>query len=90
MRTFQALFQRATGSDIVRPRMSEPTQWDAVTYEGSRKAQLRQTLALTVRERLELLDQLNQTAERLASMPRTAANPAEARAAYDPGDGRPR
>ncbi len=44
--------------------------WETATWEGSRRAQLRATLALTVRERLEALQELTELAERLAAMPR--------------------
>ncbi len=45
--------------------------WETATWEGSRRAQLRAALALTVRERLQALEGLAQLAERLAAMPRT-------------------
>ena len=45
--------------------------WETATWEGSRRAQLRATLALTVRERLQALQELAELAERLAAMPRT-------------------
>ena len=45
--------------------------WETATWEGSRRAQLRAALALTVRERLQALEDLAQLAERLAAMPRT-------------------
>ena len=45
--------------------------WETATWEGSRRAQLRAALALTVRERLEALEDLAELAQRLAEMPRT-------------------
>jgi hypothetical protein len=45
--------------------------WETATWEGSRRAQLRAALALTVRERLQALEDLAGLAERLATMPRT-------------------
>ncbi len=45
--------------------------WETVTWEGSRRAQLRAALALTVRERLQALEDLAELAQRLAAMPRT-------------------
>ncbi|HMH19814.1 MAG TPA: hypothetical protein VK572_16880 [Burkholderiales bacterium] len=45
--------------------------WETATWEGSRRAQLRATLALTVRERLQALEELAELAQRLATMPRT-------------------
>lgn len=45
--------------------------WETATWEGSRRAQLRAALTLTVRERLQALDELAELAQRLATMPRT-------------------
>ena len=45
--------------------------WETVTWEGSRRAQLRAALALTVRERLQALEDLAELAQRLVAMPRT-------------------
>jgi len=45
--------------------------WETVTWEGSRRAQLRAALALTVRERLQALEDLAELAQRLAAMPHT-------------------
>ena len=45
--------------------------WETATWEGSRRAQLRAALALTVRERLQALEDLAELAQRLATMPRT-------------------
>jgi len=44
--------------------------WETATWEGSRRAQLRAALALTVRERLQALEDLAELAEHLAAMPR--------------------
>ena len=44
--------------------------WETATWEGSRRAQLRAVLALTVRERLQALEDLAELAQRLATMPR--------------------
>ena len=46
------------------------TSWETATWEGSRRAQLRSALALTVRERLQALEALAELAQRLADMPR--------------------
>ncbi len=51
-------------------RAVEP-KWETATWEGSRRAQLRAALTLTVRERLQALEDLAELAERLAAMPRT-------------------
>lgn len=47
------------------------TTWETATWEGSRRAQLRAALALTVRERLEALEELAELSRRLAEMPRS-------------------
>jgi hypothetical protein len=44
--------------------------WETATWEGSRRAQVRAALALTVRERLQALEALADLAQRLADMPR--------------------
>jgi len=47
--------------------------WETATWEGSRRAQLRSALALTVRERMQVLEALTELARRLAEMPRNQA-----------------
>ncbi len=42
--------------------------WSAATWEGSRRAQIRRALRLTVRERLENLEALTETSEALAQV----------------------
>jgi hypothetical protein len=63
--------------------MSDAPQadWSSVTWEGSRRAQLRVALALSVRERLLAMQELGELSEKLATMPRRAA-PAD-----DPDEG---
>jgi hypothetical protein len=57
--------------------MSSSPDWNAATWEGSRRAQIRRNLRLTVRERLEALEDLTETSDRLA---RTASEtPTESR-----------
>ena len=51
--------------------------WETATWEGTRRAQLRLALALTVRERLEAAEALADLARRLAAMPRQQAIPSE-------------
>jgi hypothetical protein len=51
-------------------RTVEP-KWETATWEGSRRAQLRTALSMTVRECLQALEDLARLAERLAAMPRT-------------------
>jgi hypothetical protein len=50
--------------------------WETATWEGSRRAQVRSALALTVRERLQALEALAELAQRLAAMPRKQGVPA--------------
>jgi len=52
--------------------MSSNPDWSAATWEGSRRAQIRRNLRLTVRERLEALEDLAETSERLARTAREA------------------
>lgn len=44
--------------------------WRKTTFDGSRHDQLRQARAMTVRQRLEALDQLSELSERIQNMPR--------------------
>jgi len=44
--------------------------WRKTTFDGSRREQLRQAQAMTVRQRLEALDQLTELSERMQAMPR--------------------
>ncbi len=46
--------------------------WSNATWEGSRRAQLRAALALTVRERLLAMEELGELSDKLAAMPRIA------------------
>ncbi|HSH27329.1 MAG TPA: type I-U CRISPR-associated protein Csx17, partial [Wenzhouxiangella sp.] len=77
--------------------MSEERSWEAASREGSRKAQLRRALRLSVEERLQELETLTETARALAgrSIPNDkpdAAHPANRIAqnptSYDPLSGR--
>ena len=45
---------------------SDQPGWEAGTWEGARRSGLRRALRLTVRERLEALEALAETSERLA------------------------
>ena len=55
--------------------MSDTPQadWSNATWEGSRRAQLRAALSLSVRERLLAMQELGELSEKLATMPRRAA-----------------
>ncbi len=54
--------------------------WEAATWEGSRRVQLRVALAMTLRQRFQALEELAELAQRLASMPRTTPSPKKNRA----------
>ena len=49
-------------------------QWDSSSFGGSRRAQLRQAQSMSVRQRLEALDQLRQLSDRMQTMPRQYAD----------------
>lgn len=53
--------------------------WSNATWEGNRRAQLRVALALSVRERLLALQALGELSESLATMPRVAPFPIDAK-----------
>jgi len=42
--------------------------WENATWTGSRRAMIRQSLKLTVRERLQALEELCKTSQKLASI----------------------
>lgn len=46
--------------------------WEAATWTGARRAQIRRALELTVRERLEVLESLAETSARLVEIGRQA------------------
>jgi hypothetical protein len=50
-----------------------PIDWRKTTFDGSRREQLRQAQRMTVRQRLEALEQLTELSERLQAMPRQTA-----------------
>lgn len=50
--------------------------WATATWKGSREAQLRAALTLTLRQRFQALEELALLAQRLASMPSTTATTA--------------
>lgn len=64
--------------------MSSDADWSAATWEGARRAQIRRALRLTVRERLEALEDLSETSARLAQG--AARPPTSARGVPAPPD----
>ena len=48
--------------------MSDQTGWEAGTWEGARRSGLRKALRLSVRERLQALEALAETSERLVGI----------------------
>ncbi len=61
--------------------------WSKTTFDGSRREQLRQARCMTVRQRLEALDQLTELSERLQAMPRQAAALGAAKGLQEPQAG---
>lgn len=51
-------------------RGNDDIDWSLTSWEGSRRAQLRRWLALTVRERLQAIEEMAELAARIASSPR--------------------
>ena len=49
-------------------KASEKIDWSVTTWEGSRRAQLRRALSLTLRERMEALEGLADVARRFQEM----------------------
>ena len=47
---------------------NEDIDWSLCTWQGAKRAQLRQFLKLTVRERLEAVEQMGQVAEMLRGL----------------------
>jgi len=43
-------------------------RWDNATWAGSRREMIRQSLKLTVRERLQVLEELCKTSQKLAQI----------------------
>lgn len=54
--------------------MTDDHYWEAGTWEGARKTQIERALRLTVRERLEALEALSETSERLVAAGREASS----------------
>lgn len=50
-----------------------PGDWSAATFDGSRREQMRRVRAMTVRQRLEALDELIRLSERMQAMPKRYA-----------------
>ena len=48
--------------------------WAETTFEGSRRAHIKEALKLTIRERLEAMDRLNALSEKMQGMRRTDLN----------------
>lgn len=50
--------------------------WSKATFEGARREQIRRWRALSVRQRLEALDEMTDLAQRIAGSPKTSPRPA--------------
>lgn len=48
--------------------------WNNATWSGSRRAMIRLALKMTVRERLQALEELNNTSMKLVSLKKTQNN----------------
>ena len=48
--------------------------WENASWEGSRRAMIRQSLKLTVRERLQALENLIETSQKLAKIKKRPAD----------------
>lgn len=59
---------------------SVDNRWATVTWEGARQVQLDIALNMTLRERLEAMEELSNLALRLAAMPRRHAKTTPSRA----------
>ena len=55
--------------------------WEAATWDGSRRLQLRVALSMTIRQRLQAMEELAVLAQRLAAMPRMSGRVAKKSAA---------
>lgn len=62
----------------------DAVDWSVTTWEGARRAHLRESLKLTVRERLEALDRLAETSRFFARL--RAEGKLQARAPRGPED----
>jgi len=51
-------------------RSDDDIDWSLTSWEGSRRAQLRRWLALTVRERLQAIEEMAEVAARIAGSTR--------------------
>ncbi|MGI8425676.1 MAG: hypothetical protein ACR2M4_03575 [Actinomycetota bacterium] len=49
-------------------RAEDEVDWSLTTWEGSRRAQLRRWLALTVRERLQAIEEITEVARRIGAI----------------------
>ena len=50
-----------------------PDTWEETGWDGNRRAQLRRSLTLTVRERLEALEAMTETSERFRQLRESGA-----------------
>jgi CRISPR-associated protein Csx17 len=61
-----------------------PIDWSKTTFDGSRREQLRQAQRMTVRRRLEALDELTELSERLQAMARGTAESGASEGGQEP------
>lgn len=63
-------------------RAEDEVDWSLTTWQGSRRAELRRWLALTVRERLQAIEEMTEVARRIGAI---GARRGSSGAAADPG-----
>jgi hypothetical protein len=66
-----SIYAPSPGKNAVSGR-ADNKRWETATWKGSRSAQLRAALAMTIRERFQALEALTELAQRLAAMPRVS------------------
>ena len=54
--------------------MTEKIDWEKTTFEGSRLELLKKAKTLTIRQRLETMDELYRLSERIQAMRKKSAN----------------
>ena len=69
--SLEAIFHALNEGGVRYPTMGEDNHdidWTSTTWEGSRRAQLRRALTLTIRERLEAMEGLADVARRFGEI----------------------
>lgn len=69
-------------NETKKDAMTNQKSWDTVTWEGSRRAQIRRNLRLSPRQRLEALETLTETSRVLSQLGKR--NPSERKKSTPP------